>query len=544
VRNYNPVWTPDGESIYFISDRTGIANIYRVDLSTGVVAQVSDIFQGISGISQLSPALAGARDADRLVFSVFERNGYNLYRLDDATRLEGVQVVTAETTVNGMIVPVPAILPPTPRPVEAPYTRILTYLEDAATGLPTAQAATAWAIDRYRPRLSLDYLGQPQIGFSTGGVFGGGGLYGGIAGVFSDMLAWHTLFGVIQAQGELDQVGFSLAYLYRRHRWDFGVAAQRIPFITGGRRAVIEDGLYRDQIIIRREFDWQLQGLAQLPISRVQRLEFSAGPRRIAGDIRVEELVGVPVFGPGGQVIALEDPEILQQRQSLGALNFFEANAALVFDNALFGWTSPLAGQRYRLQVSPTVGSLNFVSLLGDYRRYLWFQPFTLAGRGLHFGRYGIGEDERLGQIYLGQPQLMRGYDYNRLRQDCRDQQATPETTGACEVFNQQFGSHVAVTNLELRFPLIGALVLGTGMGFPPIEGFAFFDAGVAWGIGTSPAFATGIQADEGDRGILSSYGVGARINLFGYAVVEIDYVNPVVGDRGWHWQFALQPGF
>jgi hypothetical protein len=85
--------------------------------------------------------------------------------------------------------------------------------------------------------------------------------------------------------------------------------------------------------------------------------------------------------------------------------------------------------------------------------------------------------------------------------------------------------------------------VLGTGFGVPPDRGFAFYDAGVAWGLGTRPAFARGLQMIRPAR-LLSSAGVGGRINLFGYAVLEVDYVRPLVGDRGWHWQFALQPGF
>lgn len=36
-----------------------------------------------------------------------------------------------------------------------------------------------------------------------------------------------------------------------------------------------------------------------------------------------------------------------------------------------------------------------------------------------------------------------------------------------------------------------------------------------------------------------------ARINLFGYAVVEINFVRPLDRPRkGWFWQFALRPGF
>jgi outer membrane protein assembly factor BamA len=107
------------------------------------------------------------------------------------------------------------------------------------------------------------------------------------------------------------------------------------------------------------------------------------------------------------------------------------------------------------------------------------------------------------------------------------------------------------VANAELRIPLIRALVIGP-IGFPPIEAFGFYDAGVAWDEDSSPVFRRGTQADLSERGILSSAGVGGRINLLGYAVLEVSYVRPFENyldpdgteGRSWHWQFALQPGY
>jgi hypothetical protein len=51
-------------------------------------------------------------------------------------------------------------------------------------------------------------------------------------------------------------------------------------------------------------------------------------------------------------------------------------------------------------------------------------------------------------------------------------------------------------------------------------------------------------RVDPLRRGFMTSAGVGARVNLFGYFVVEMDYVNAFERQRGWHWQFAIQPGF
>ena len=43
----------------------------------------------------------------------------------------------------------------------------------------------------------------------------------------------------------------------------------------------------------------------------------------------------------------------------------------------------------------------------------------------------------------------------------------------------------------------------------------------------------------------MKSAGVAARVNLFGFAVAEINYVRPLDRrGRGWLWQFNFSPGF
>jgi outer membrane protein assembly factor BamA len=224
-----------------------------------------------------------------------------------------------------------------------------------------------------------------------------------------------------------------------------------------------------------------------------------------------------------------------------------------VYDNALFSYTSPFAGQRYRFEVAPTIGTLQFTSLTTDYRRYLFLRPFTLALRGLHFGRYGRDE-AALSPVFLGYPHMIRGYGYGSVTDGCRDElQGDAQGGQDCAVFEELFGSRVGVANAELRFPLVRQLVLGSSMGLPPIEGFAFLDAGTSWGaltlrngqvLETHPTWRRGSTANLTERGILTSGGVGARVNVFGYLILEAAYVNPFDRAKGWHWQFSMQPGF
>jgi Tol biopolymer transport system component len=541
-KNINPQWTPDGQSLYFISDRTGIPNIYRVGVGGGGLTQVTKLFTGVSGITGLSPAISAAQRENRLVFTVYERNSYNIYTIDNPTQLAGTAPETPQLAQNGD--PLPALLPPSPRPAEPAYNRVYALLHDPSFGRPEPEAQASYAVAPYRTRLSLDYLGQPQLGVSAGsGAYSRGGVYGGVGGIFSDVLGYHTIYGTVQAQGQLDEIGFNVVYLNQKHRWNWGAAAQRAPYIAGGwQQGVDQNGDLHNQLLIYRYFDNSVAGILQYPFSRVQRVELSGGLRRITQDIQIRDWTY-----QGGVLV-----DYTENKQSLGGWNLGEATAALVYDNSINGYTSPIAGQRYRFEVAPTLGDLQFTSLTGDFRRYFLLRPVTLAFRAMHFGRYG--RDEAVpSAIFLGYPSLLRGYSYNSVTNGCVDELKTAPGGGDdCAVYEQLFGSRVAVGNLELRVPLIRNTVRGS-VQLPPLEAIAFVDAGAAWGkvmdnngtpVTTHLNFSRGPQGSFTERGFLTSGGVGARMNLFGYVVVEADYVTAFDRGNKGQWQFSFQPGF
>ena len=171
---------------------------------------------------------------------------------------------------------------------------------------------------------------------------------------------------------------------------------------------------------------------------------------------------------------------ISQQRQTQSlarSLNLGMASAAFVSDTSSFGATSPILGERYRIQVSPTYGSLRFTSVLADYRRY--FMPasfYTIATRVLHYGRYGSGgEDFRLVPMFIGYPQLVRGYGIGSISAD----ECTPTPDGTCPEFDRLIGSRMLVGNVEFRFPLLRPFgATGRMYGPVPTEVAFFADGG------------------------------------------------------------------
>ena len=71
-KNINPQWSSDGRSLFFVSDRDGIPNLYRVGVESGEVAQLTRVATGLSGITASSPTMSVASKTNIAAFSVYE----------------------------------------------------------------------------------------------------------------------------------------------------------------------------------------------------------------------------------------------------------------------------------------------------------------------------------------------------------------------------------------------------------------------------------------------------------------------------------------
>src|SRR5204863_359714 len=87
-KNIDPAWAPDGKSLAFVSDRSGISNVFLYDLSDANIYQLTDMYTGVSGITPYSPCLSWAHEADRLAFAYYEEDEYNVYAVDNPRSLK------------------------------------------------------------------------------------------------------------------------------------------------------------------------------------------------------------------------------------------------------------------------------------------------------------------------------------------------------------------------------------------------------------------------------------------------------------------------
>jgi len=513
VKNINPQWSSDSRFLYFVSDKNGISNIFKLDLERGAIGQVTNLYSGVTGITSLSPALSLAQDSKKLAFTVYEEGNYSIYTLDES------QTEIVEPVDFGEIRP--DVLPPR----EKPEGKVFELLGNPYYGLPQEKE---FPIEEYRPTLKLDNVSQSSIGFGVDrfGAYAGGGL----SMFFSDMMGYHTVGGMVSTSSRLMDSSFLVGYQNTRSRLNWGAMVQRIPYVYGGYSQYFdfENGvptIVEDEFLLR-QINYEASGFVSYPFSRAQRLELGAGYRLVDFNNVVFRNYFDPVDGFNLGRDRIELP-------SAPSLHFGFAKAALVYDTSVFGLTAPIIGQSYRFDVSPYLGSVNFTNIVADFRRYFSpVKPFTLALRVMHLGRYGSGaDDSRLYPTFLGYESLVRGYNYRSFSQS--------EVAENPDSLERLFGSRIAVANVELRFPLFGALGIGKGYyGILPVDFNAFFDAGVAWDSDNRLWF------QGGTRKPVTSAGIGLRLNLLGYMVIGAQYVKPFSRGRSPYFQLTFMPGF
>jgi hypothetical protein len=367
--------------------------VYRQEVGTGRRFRVTRTATGVSGITSLSPALTVARQSGRVLFSVFDRQGYNLVRLDGAqtqgTPIDespaavaasgptgvpgagtpgsapGTTTTTASSSSSGNSGGNGGVLPPVGT---ARSSAIEEYLADASTGL--VRRDTTFDRTGLRSRLGLNYVAPPQVGGGYNSTFGPQ-LVGGIAALFGDQLNNQQVVAVVQAQGQIQDIGGQVQYINTRSRWNWGGGAPTCrsrtspPVTPTTRRAAAWRSTRTSSAVT---FD-QLQGLAQYPLTRRSGFEFAAG--------------GVAAGRGGVQTFAtLFDPNtgqaFAQRREGAAAdraaAQHVEATAAFVGTTRVFGLTSPIAGARYRFEVSPRAGDIKYTQVTGRLPRYLFLR--------------------------------------------------------------------------------------------------------------------------------------------------------------------------
>jgi Tol biopolymer transport system component len=506
----SPQWAPDRKALYYVADPDGISNIFRVELASGEIRQVTAVAGGVTGITATSPSLAVASASGKLAFSAFRDGRYEIQTLEQASA-ESAPIVSAGLGV----MPLPA----------GPIGTLAQLLSNAHVGLP---ADGSFRSAKYDDRLRIESISDPYVG----AAIGGGGVIGGVLrasfGIsFGDMLRDRQLQTIFRVGTNKDDFAAQVAYTNQKGQLNWGFVGGFVPArFMGARRALERSGEMVTQEYGNLRYLHEFASLtARYNVNRTSRFEFRGGVRhtgygwqtltRVTNTTERKVVSSVMLDAPAGAPIYLGETQV-----------------AYVRDTAVMGPTSPILGQRLRFDIEPAIGGLQFADLRLDARRYFMpVRPVTFAVRVQHTGRYGPdAADGRLTPLLLGLQTLVRGYDLTTFAAGECGQTAT-----SCSIINELTGNRFAVLNLELRAPLLGLLTGNLDYGRLPIEAVMFADGALLW----TPHSNAPLERDR-----FRSVGAGVRANLGGF-VMEVTGVRPFDKPRnGWTVSLLIRPGF
>jgi len=538
--NINPQWSPDGKSIAYVSDRSGIANVFLYDTERREHFQLTNVVGAISAITEYSPSISWARGADRLAFTYFDDGDYTIWQVKNprglkrapyadpapvqlARRAPGDSALgtVAVDTANGFSL--------------KPGVSIAALLDSADLALPDTGKFNDYA---YRVRFQPDYVARPSIAYAPDSY--GRSVFGGTTVVLSDMLGNHRLAMAGEVNGRVSEAALFFGYSSLGRRLQHTTAFAQTPYYFLSNDSLVpttDPQLNQEKQEITTFVARQLFATTAYPLNRFTRLELGGGFNSVK---RHRIFLQRTILN-----LSLASQFTIDSISDDPGLSYAEAHLALVSDNTLTGENGPLLGRRYRFQISPVTGGLDWIEYLADYRRYdaVVFNYLTVASRV--FASVSVGPDETQFMKYIARPDFVRGYDRNNLLfLNCPVVGASSVNCSA----TQLLGSRVAVANVELRFPLVRRLEFGIlPMALPPVDGLVFFDAGMAW---SREQTVYGVKPPTYDAAIqrypLRSYGAGIRLNLFGYAMLRWDFAVPLdrQGSQRGFWTWSLWPSF
>ena len=604
AHHHNPQFSPDGRSLYFISDQDGFKDVYRLNLQSNDLYRVTHLKTGVSGITAKAPAMSVAAQSGEMVVSVYNDNTYTGVRLDaeaaagkpigatastetvppnpalvgeaaagdvpadtSEAAAEGpdrrATSDTSETALAGTLPASPAeragVLPPYSSTSEG---LVGSYLADKESGLPPA--SKEYDTEDFDPSLSLEAITPARVGAQVGGFYGSG-VQGGVAALFGDMLGNQKMIVSLQAQGSFRDIGGGVQYVNRGSQFNYGGSLFHRPILYSAQAVPLggQGGLAQAGAIVERRLQiTQAQVSTSYPLSTTRRFEVGVGGTRYGFGVNIREL------GPTGAVGFGDDVSLDEIQQVHGERNFPDERDTRYFANASVAYvrdfsqpalTGPVKGGRWRFEVSPTIGSQNFVSVRADLRRYFYAEPFTFAVQGLHVGNYGanFSREFGIGNEYIGYPYsqgFVRGYNVREIAGDTR--RAAPENCtpvrdrevriSECAEIERLYGTRMAVARAELRVPLLGPERISL-IPFPylPTTLAVFGDAGVTWDddqfadlvFETDPSSALNIP--------VTSTGVAARFNVLGRLLLEAYYAKPFqLPDTDWEFGLRISPGW
>lgn len=495
----SPLWTNDGKYLLYISDQSGIDNIYYLDLATGETKALTNM---ITGVAQLSMGF----NSTRLAFTAFSNAGYDIYLWADPFHELGTEVqpqptafiqrkLDARKSLSTVAAQAEAEKITTTVQQQQDFSRYIfggNFRKGELEGLnqPTKEVKLTsekfrdesgeFKTNNYRVKFSLDYFGVNAGYDPILGVYGLTQLY------LSDVLGDHQVVIGANIMQDLNNSDFLLGYSNLKNRLNWSLLSYQ--FVN---YFLINIG----------EVRFTRRGLgvnASYPLSRFNRID-----------------AGFQYFNISQQYYSfLPIPS--------SSFSVLIPGISYSTDNSIWYYIGPASGNRTYMGIigSPQIGTggKQFVTGSFDFRRYYSLaRGYTLALRfsgGASFGKHPT-------QFIMGGVENWINYkfdqkiNYQSIEDYFLSEWMMP-LRGA--KLYELVGSRAALINLEFRFPFIQYLItrFPLNIGFANIQGSFFLDAGSAWENDRAWRFtATRPNGDRYVRDIVTGFGYGIRANVY-----------------------------
>lgn len=481
-----PAFSTDGRLLYYASnEESDVFNLRSIDLKTGAVRQYTDALGG-----NMAPAvLPGGKGHERVAFISYFKGEYRLHALETAEAMKEVdQEVDLAAGATGALV-------------------------DFTPDVVHQVVAENKRKKRLFEKLFLE--GRPPINL---GVTSGGDLFGGSEVALSDVLGDKNF--VFRAVSLREYRSYAGTYIDLSRRLHYGLSAfdttnYFFPNYYIPQNAFSREGALATQRVTGANL------IAQYPLDKFRRLEFSAGVVRLR-ERYDDQLVGSLVQELAGAQGA--DSFLRNGTVAPITLN-------LVQETTRFREFGPLSGSTFSVGATYAagIGRYSYHTVDLDARKYLRLGgTLVLAGRVRGFRSGGTTPE----YFYFGGNMELRGYPY------------------------LSFAGHEGFfANLELRLPLVYAMatpigVLGpvraslyAGMGGARFRGepYTFWtrDPGISYV--RDPVFGepvSGLRLVDGR----ASYGMGLQFFFLGYPL-HFDFSKLTdfqTSSTGWRFDFWL----
>jgi Tol biopolymer transport system component len=496
-RESHPIFSPDNNSLFYVSDRSGIYNIYRQDLQNDSVYAVTNL---LTGAFQLSLD----REGKTLAFSSFNEGGWDIYTIKNPLELPPVPVAkteyfkkleTNEETVK-LIHPQRRIAPEDTAKTVVQTPKVVDYNHYVFADLERRSRVKNVDVKLKENDYKMDdghyKVRNYKVKFTPDWVNGAAayntlwGFQGYTALAFSDVLGNHRISLGTNLVFDLRNSYLVGSYAYLAKRIDYMFTLYHFA-----------DTYYSSYSGLMRFRNYGFYGMASYPFSKFSRMDFSLNWMNV-------------------------NLEYFQVDAPIQKANSVLPGIQLVHDTAEWGFgTGPVNGFRGAVTAtgSPKYNkdSPEFFTMQTDIRQYWKLASWYTIATRLNAGT-SSGADPQ--NFFLGGVPywLNRNFNGSIRLDDYRDvffSEFIMPLRGAR--YYERIGNNYVLTNFEFRFPLIVNLNLGFGQIPIGYQGSVFTDIGTAWKTKEQKQFQ-GIKNGRLND-IVAGYGFGARIFVLVFLV-------------------------